>query len=123
MMPRTQRPAHRLEPIGTGKTLILGDDLNDSMGDVQSRPTPYAMRVRFTTRRDLERAADSLAARERRCHETNDPDGADRAAELWEIAATDLERRDAEAAGRERRKADRMRFASDARYAAEGEGR
>ncbi len=123
MTPRTQRPAHRLEPIGTGETLVLGDDLNDSMGGVQSRPIPYTVRVRFKSRRELERAADSLAARERRCHETNDPDGAGRAAELWEIAATDLERRDAGRTERERRRADRMRLAAEAWYAAGGEDR
>lgn len=123
MMPRTQRPAHRLEPIGTGETLVLGDDLNDSTGGADSRPIPYAVRVRFMTRRNLERAADTLAARERRCREMNDPDGADRAVGLWEIAAVDLERRDAERAERERRKAERMYLAAEAWFAAGGEDR
>ena len=97
--------------------------MNDSIPAADARPIPYAVRVRFMTRRDLERAADSLAARERRCRETNDPDGADRAASRWELAATEFGRREAERAERQRRKAGRMRLAAEAWYAAGGEDR
>lgn len=122
-MTTTQGPADRLQPTGTGETLTSGDTENDSILAAGSRPIPYAVRVRFMTRRDLERTAVSLSARERRCRETNDPDGADQAARRWQMAVTELDRRDAELVERERRRTARMHQTAVAWYAARGENR
>ena len=122
-MTDTLWPADRLRLIGTGETLTSRDTRNDSTDDADSRPIPWPLAVRFMTRRELERAVGRLEAHVRTCRATNDLDGADRADERRQGAATELERRDAERTDRERRRDAGMRQAAADCYAESGVGR
>ena len=95
MMTKTQRPAHRLQPIGTGETLILRDGRNDSTGDANSRIISSALGATLMARQALARTVDRLAWEGRTCLATNDLDRAGSFWRQWHISVCEIAWRDA----------------------------
>ena len=97
MRSKTQRPAHRLQPIGTGETLVLGDGRNDNTAAHGSQSIPWPVAVRFMTRRELEQTVDRHASDARTRRVSNDLDGEPRTWRQWPDALVELDWRDAAA--------------------------
>jgi len=97
MRSKTQRPAHRLQPIGTGETLVLGDDPNDNTAAHDSQTIPRPVIVRFMMCRELEETVDRLASDARTRRVSNDLDGEPRTWRQWPDTLVELDWRDAAA--------------------------
>lgn len=77
-------------------------------------PVPFEIECRFATRRDLYRWQDMNARREADCQRVGDDAGAERAARRWHLIQDELDRRDAIAAEKERRREARKQIAAAA---------